>query len=91
MEMNSPRMRNTKINNADMDPEMGWEYDTEYEDSLEALREDTDKIVEWWMEDYPFEALLEQFDLTPKDAFFALVETDKISRELLETYLTSDA
>ena len=85
------KMRNTKINNELDNSEMGWEYDAEYEDSLEVLREDTDKIVEWWMEDYSFEALLEQFDLTPKDAFFALVETDKISRELLETYLTSDA
>ena len=67
-----------------------WGVDME-DESLDDIRESTDKIVDWWMEDYSFEALLEQFDLTPKDAFFALVKTDEISRDMLEAYLTSDS
>lgn len=67
-----------------------WGVDMEPE-SLDDIRESTDKIVDWWMEDYSFEALLEQFDLTPKDAFFALVKTDEISQDMLEAYLTSES
>jgi len=47
-------------------------------------------IVEWWMEDYTFEELLEEFDVEPEEAFLAVVRAGLIDPEDLEAYLTSD-
>jgi hypothetical protein len=48
------------------------------------------KITEWWLEDYSFDDLLEEFDVLPEEAFYAIVKSGLIDPDDLEAYLTSD-
>jgi uncharacterized protein (DUF433 family) len=61
--------------------------DADFDSPFADLRELSDKVVEYWEEDYDFESLLEEFDLTTKDAFFALIEAGLIDTELMESFL----
>ncbi len=67
----------------DAEFDLPWDYA-----SIE--RADSDKIVDWWEEDYSFDALLEEFDLTTKDAFYALLQTGVISPDDVTNYLISE-
>jgi hypothetical protein len=71
-------------------------YDDDYDDLDTAIDVDIDlaeacvDITQWWMEDYPFEDLLEEFDVLPEEALYACVKTGLIDEEDLKNYLTSD-
>ncbi len=86
--MNEYDFDNTSFN--DFDDIIDADFDTPYDFSEGVLREDVDKIVTWWEEDYTFEELLEEFDLDTCDAFYALVQTGMIDPEDLVNYLVSE-
>jgi len=67
--------------------------DIEWETELpeDDLREVTDSIVSYWLEDYTLEELFEEFDVSPQEAFFEVVLSGRISRESLSNYLSSDS
>ena len=48
------------------------------------------RIVEYWMEDYSFEELLEEFDVLPEEAFYVIVKAGLIDEDALQAYLVSD-
>ena len=64
-----------------------WEIELPEDD----LREVTDSIVSYWLEDYTLEELFEEFDVSPQEAFFEVVLSGRISRESLSNYLSSDS
>ena len=47
-------------------------------------------VVEGYLEDYSFEDLLEEFDLTPSEVFVHLWEAGLIDELLLENFLTGE-
>ena len=50
------------------------------------------KMVGWWMEDYSFEDLLEEFNVLPEEAFYHLVKAGLIDEDEILKYLaTNDA
>lgn len=49
-----------------------------------------EKVVEGYLEDYSFEEFLENFNVTPVDAFKALFEAGLIDEDVLEAFLTSE-
>jgi hypothetical protein len=61
--------------------------DADFDSPFADVRALSDNIVEYWEEDYDFASLLEEFDLTTKDAFFALIETGMIDTDLMESFL----
>lgn len=56
----------------------------------ENLAEVCYKVTEWWMEDYTFEQLLEEFNVLPEEAFYTIVKAGLVDPEDLKSYLTSD-
>ena len=47
------------------------------------------KMVGWWMEDYSFEDLLEEFNVLPEEAFYHLVKAGLIDEDQIEKYLAT--
>jgi hypothetical protein len=72
------------MNNDDYD-----EIETDLDVNLD-LAEMCVKITEWWLEDYTFEELLEEFDVLPEEAFYAVVKAGLIDEEDLKNYLSAD-
>ena len=64
------------------------EFLDEFIDDKLDLAVTCEKIVRWWMEDYSFEELLEEFDVDPAAAFFAVVRSGLINEDELPEYLT---
>lgn len=64
-----------------------WEIELPEDD----LKEVTDSIVSYWLEDYTLEELFEEFDVSPQEAFFEVVLSGRISKESLSNYLSSDS
>ena len=74
----------------------------ENEDELEFVSLDTTdydanlaevcfKLVEWYTEDYPFEDLLEEFDVLPEEALYTLVKAGLIDPDRIKEFLSSDS
>lgn len=69
-----------------------YEFDEdgeEFEVDLD-LAELCEKVTQWWLEDYTFEELLEEFDVLPEEAFYAVVKAGLVDEEDLKNYLSSD-
>lgn len=75
------------------------EYADEYEDQWKEdfYDEDDDSlehaawhVAEWWLEDYSFDELLEEFDVVPEAAFVAIVLAGLVDEDVLVDYLASD-
>lgn len=50
------------------------------------MKNKIEKFVEAYLEDYTFEELLEEFDITPVDAFLVLFDNGLVDEEILEEY-----
>ncbi len=48
--------------------------------------EEITSIVDEWLEEDDFETFLEEFDITPAEAFLALYHTGLIDDTILESY-----
>ena len=60
---------------------------TDYDANLAEL---CFKVVDWWMEDYSFEELLEEFNVLPEEAFYHLVKAGLVDEEDILKYLASN-
>lgn len=64
----------------------------ETSESMKKMSEDEvkkrlEEIVNWYLEDYSFEELLEEFDLTPSEVFIHLFNSGLIDETRLESFL----
>ena len=57
---------------------------------LDSLEDKLTEVVEGYLEDYAFEDLLEDFDITPAQAFIVLYNEGLIDETLLEGWLTAE-
>jgi hypothetical protein len=51
------------------------------------MKNKIEKFVEAYLEDYTFEELLEEFDITPVDAFLVLFDNGLVDEEIIEEYV----
>lgn len=49
-----------------------------------------EKVVEGYLEDYSFEEFLENFNISPTEAFKCLFESGLVDEDVFESFLTSE-
>lgn len=59
-------------------------------DNMADIKEDLTKVVDYYIEDYTVEELLENFDLTLVDLMLCAYESGLIDPDLLEAFLTAE-
>jgi hypothetical protein len=57
----------------------------------DPFKEQVSNVIDGYLEDYSFEEFLENFDISPVDAFMCLFDSGLIDEELFQSFLTSDA
>lgn len=62
--------------------------DKHFGDDVET---DLEKVVEYYLEDYSLEDLLEEFDITPVECIIQLWRSGYITRDDLARFLSTDA
>lgn len=56
----------------------------------DTFEEKIEKVVEGYLEDYHLEDLFEDLQVSPTEAFLAVLNAGLIDEDLLEAYLTSE-
>lgn len=56
----------------------------------DTFRDKVEKVIDGYLEDYSFEDLLEELQVTPFETFMAAFDAGLIDEDLFESFLTSE-